>query len=264
MKIPLAVLASALITGCGTSEPPPAGPADVAISVSSGSLEAPDTVQAGWVRLNVREAGTGHIVVVFRVPGTATPAELATFRAALDTARMTPAPVRALGGPEVGDTGAVVLNLAPGRYLLACLGRGPEGHRHANSGEAAVVEAVAGSAPREAPAATQKVTMADFAYGAAANWQAGAHLVHVQNTGRQDHHLRIDRLPAGADVGRWLASEGKIGQPVAGVARTSPGESVYLPVHLPPGSYVLYCLIPEAVSGEPHAMKGMFRALIVE
>jgi hypothetical protein len=112
--------------------------------------------------------------------------------------------------------------------------------------------------------ATQKVTMADFAYGAEATWPAGAHLLHVENTGRQDHHLRMDRLPPGADLQQWLASEGEIGEPVAGVARTSPGESVYLPAQLPPGSYVLYCLIPEAGSGTPHAAMGMFRALTVE
>jgi hypothetical protein len=252
------------MAACGGSEPPPSGAATVAVSVSSGSLHAPDTIEAGWVRLRVQEQGKGHILVVFRVPDTATPAELTSFRAALDTARMTPPPARALGGPEIGDTGAVVLNLARGRYLLACLGRGPEGHRHANSGEAAVVEVVAASNPREAPVPTRKVTMADFAYGADATWPTGDHLVHVENTGRQDHHLRIDRLPAGGDLGQWLASEGEIGEPVAGVARTSPGEAVYLPVRLPAGSYVLYCLIPDAVSGEPHAIKGMFRALTVE
>jgi hypothetical protein len=177
---------------------------------------------------------------------------------------MTPPPARALGGPEIGDTGAVVLNLAPGRYLLACVSRGADGHRHASSGETAVVEAVAGSRQRQAPAATQKVTMADFAYGADARWAAGAHLVQVRNTGRQDHHVRIDRLPPGADLQQWLASEGEIGEAVAGVARTSPGETVYLPVQLTPGSYVMYCLVPEAGSGTPHAVMGMFRAFTVE
>ena len=106
--------------------------------------------------------------------------------------------------------------------------------------------------------------MVDFAYGAAQSWPAGEHLLHVRNDGGQDHHLRIDRLPAGAGLPQWLAAEGDIGQPVSGVSRTSPGESVHLPVQLPPGNYVLYCLVPDAASGTPHAAMGMFRAVTVE
>ena len=42
------------------------------------------------------------------------------------------------------------------------------------------------------------------------------------------------------------------------------GETVYLPVYLPPGSYVLYFAVPEALSGTPHAAMGMFRTLTVD
>jgi hypothetical protein len=31
-----------------------------------------------------------------------------------------------------------------------------------------------------------------------------------------------------------------------------------------PGTYVLYCLIPDAASGPPHIQLGMFRAIEVE
>jgi uncharacterized cupredoxin-like copper-binding protein len=51
---------------------------------------------------------------------------------------------------------------------------------------------------------------------------------------------------------------------VAGVARLGPGAVAYLPVELPPGTYVLYCLTPDAASGRPHIQLGMFRAIEVE
>ena len=267
MKIPTAILSASLAAAaCAGSEAPPAplAPPTLLVSLSLGSLEAPDTVEAGWVRLRVEEDGAGHVPVLFRVPEQGTEAELASFLAALDTARMTPPSARALGGPEVGDTGTVVIHLTPGRYVLGCVSRGRDGHRHSSSGEAGVLQVVASSRPEAAPAATQEVKMVDFAYGAAERWPAGEHLLHVRNDGRQDHHLRIDRLPAGAGLQQWLASEGEIGQPLAGVARTSPGESLHLPVQLPPGSYVLYCLVPDAASGTPHAAMGMFRAVTVE
>jgi hypothetical protein len=38
----------------------------------------------------------------------------------------------------------------------------------------------------------------------------------------------------------------------------------YLPVDLVAGSYVIYCLIPDAASGRPHVELGMLRAIQVE
>lgn len=267
MKIRLCVLACLFISAaCDRSQAPSSAsaPRAIRVSLSTGKLVAPDTVEAGWARLRVEEDGAGHILVAFRVPDTATDAELASFRGVLDTARMTPPWAQALGGPEVGDTGTVVLDLAPGRYLLGCMSRGADRHRHVSGGEARVLEVIPSSRATAPPAATQEVKMVDFAYGTDASWQAGEHLIRVENNGQQDHHLRVDRLPPGATLQDWLGSQGEVGEPLAGVARTSPGQTVYLPVNLPPGGYVLYCLVPEAASGTPHAAMGMFRAVTVE
>jgi len=44
-----------------------------------------------------------------------------------------------LRGPEVGDIGEVVIQFTPGRYVLGCVRRGREGHRHASTGEAKIL-----------------------------------------------------------------------------------------------------------------------------
>ena len=48
------------------------------------------------------------------------------------------------------------------------------------------------------------------------------------------------------------------------LARMGPGVIAYLPVELRQGSYLLYCLFPEASSGRPHVMLGMLRAIQVK
>jgi hypothetical protein len=243
---------------------------DLHVSVRAGAVSAPDSVAAGWTRVRVEEDGGGHILVVFRVSEATTEAELGAFLAALDTARGTPLPALALGGPEIGDTGEVVIQLTAGRYVLGCLVRGRDGHRHASTGEAkaiVVTETSAASGLEAArPAATQDVGMVDFAYVGPERWSAGSHMLRVENRGRQDHQVRLARLRAGSALESWLhaGDPGTHATSVAGVARMGPGAVAYLPVELSRGTYVLYCLVPDAASGRPHVELGMFRAIQVE
>ncbi|HEX5632188.1 MAG TPA: hypothetical protein VFX50_03135 [Gemmatimonadales bacterium] len=265
-----AVLAACATLGaCLPRDPAPeVPPADLRVTVAAGALVAPDTVAAGWTRLRVDEDGAGHIVVLFRLPDTATEAETAAFLAALDTARVTPAPGLALGGPEVGDTGTVVLELSRGSYVLGCLRRGADGHRHAVTGEARTLVVglgSPGSEPAAPPVVAHEVRMTDFAYAGSDTWEAGAQLLRVVNDGRQDHQLRIDRLQEGVTLQDWLRAEDAsgLGTPVAGVARLGPGPTAYLPLELVPATYVLYCLVTDPSTGRQHVELGMLRAVAV-
>ena len=113
----IAVLAALFgaLAGCrprdAAHRPTPA--ADLIVSVAGGRVTAPDSIGPGWLRLRVEEDGAGHIIVLFRLrDGDTDPAALLQ---ALDTARSTPILATALGGPEVGDTGEVVMQVTPGR-----------------------------------------------------------------------------------------------------------------------------------------------------
>jgi uncharacterized cupredoxin-like copper-binding protein len=250
--------------GCSAARPDD-DPHDVLVEVATGRVRAPDTVPAGWARLRVEEDGEGHILVGFRLQGQTTAAEVEAFLAALDTARMTPAQAVALGGPEVGDSGEVIVELAPGRYVLACLIRGDDGHRHALQGEWHVLEATGTARGTAPPDSLVELSMIDFSYETDTLWHSGARVIRVTNNGREDHQVRMDRLHEGVTLADWIRAQGAdVSEPVAGVARMSAGQTVYLPLDLIPGTYVLYCLIPAASTGALHAEMGMIRGVTVE
>ena len=240
----------------------------VVVSVGQGRIEAPDSVRAGWTRLRVIEDGDGHIVVLFRLPASVSAGGVSSFLAILDTAVATPEPGVAMGGPEIGDDGEIVVPLTPGRYVLGCVRRGPDEHRHASAGESKTFLAFPGdsASTAAAPIATHSLSMIDFAYTGPEKWVAGLHLVRVENSGAQDHQLRLVRLQTGVTMKQWMEADDPetIATPIAGVARMGSGESAYLPVALSPGSYVAYCLIVDPKTHRPHVALGMLRAIEVE
>jgi hypothetical protein len=247
-----------------------AGPAppDLLVAVRNGAITAPDSITPGWTRVRVEEDGAGHIVVIFRLPEKTTAAEVEAWIRALDTGRATPKPAIAMGGPEVGDTGEVVVELPPGRYLLACVRQSPGGHRHATTGETKTLIVSRRSAARagDAPRATERIRAVDFAYVGPDRWPAGRHLLRFENTGTQDHQLRLIRLRPGSTLQDWVkaSAPGRHGVPVAGIARMSPRAVALLPVDLEPGVYVLSCLVADTATGQPHMALGMFREIHVE
>ena len=79
------------LTSCGDTARTHVRP-DVLVTMSSGAITAPDSVQPGWTTVRVEEVVDTHIVVFFRLPANATAAEERAFVAALDTAPGTPQP----------------------------------------------------------------------------------------------------------------------------------------------------------------------------
>ena len=248
------------------SAAPPASP--VVVRVDAGSITAPDAIEAGWRLLRVVEDGAGHIPVVFLLQDSAPAPDTAAFLRELDEGGETPGHALALGGPEVGDSGEVYIHFTPGRYLLGCVSRDEAGHRHASVGEATIM-IVPDTPPAEGaespPKASHLVRMVDFAYMGPEDWRPGPQVLRVENAGQQDHQLRIARLKDGSTTRDWLYAENPEEHAVniVGVTRMGSGVVAYLPVDLPAGEYVIYCLVPDAESGKPHVMLGMLRAIHV-
>ena len=63
---------------------------------------------------------------------------------------------------------------------------------------------------------------------------------------------------------RVLAGRRDYATAIAGVARLGPGAVASLPADLPPGEYVMYCLVADPASGEPHIARGMLKPVRVE
>lgn len=267
------LLCSHLVEAQGAASPmvPPSASwlPSLPVAVRRGAIEAPDSAGSGWTRLHLRKERGRHVVVLFRLREGTTPA---AFLAALDTARMTPSTGLAVGGAEVVLDGEVVLNLAPGRYVLACMGRDAvNAKRHLAMGETKIIVVAPKRGTNRAaampPRASVEVHMLDYAYRAPDRWRRGAQWVRVSSEGKEDHLVLIARLRDGVTLREWAAAtiaDTVVATPLTGVARTSPGGVVYLPLALSPGRYVLYCRIPHASSGMLHEKLGMFKEITVE
>lgn len=255
-----------LFAACTDAATPTTRVDNVDVTVRTASIVAPDSIGPGWRSLRVTEAEGEHIMVAFRLPSNL---DMPTFLAALDTAPATPSPAIAIGGPEVGQTGEVVVHFTPGTYVLACVRRDDDGHRHAARGEARVLHVRAATAADSAfvatPPSTLTLRLADFAYVGAEQWAAGKQWLRLENTGQQDHQLRLARLRPGATLRDWMTADNpdSIATAVVGMARVGPGEAAYLPLDLAPGSYVAYCLVADAATRRQHVEMGMMRAIEV-
>jgi hypothetical protein len=107
--------------------------------------------------------------------------------------------------------------------------------------------------------------MVDFAYVGPDRWETGAQLLRIENTGQQDHQLRLARLRDGASVQDWLAADERntLASAIVGMARVGAGEVAYLPIDLTPGTYIAYCLVTDTATKQAHVALGMFRAIQV-
>ena len=126
---------------------------------------------------------------------------------------------------------------------------------------------------KPAPAATANVvtiTATDYAFQAPDTVPAGLTTFKFANQGKEPHHVVL--MGARADAGKTMADLDSAmrmeGPPPAwltlpgspGVA--IPGDSGNVTTMLEPGQYVLVCYI-SSPDGQMHAMKGMFRPLVV-
>jgi hypothetical protein len=252
-----------------TPRPPATETAALSITVRAGGLAAPDSLRPGWTRMHVYEGAGRHIVVAFRMPATATTDDMRAFVAALDSTPATPAPGVAIGGPEMGSRGDVFVHLTPGVYVVACVSRGEDGHRHAASGESHLLHVSAATTADTThaapPPATQEVRLVNFAYVGPEQWAPGTQTLRLENTGKQDHQLRLARLRDGASVQAWMNADDPdtVATTIAGMARVGAGEVAYLPIEFTPGTYVLYCLVADPASKRPHIELGMLRVVHV-
>lgn len=241
---------------------------DLVVHAATGQLQAPDSVPAGWVRIKLVAPRPGdHNVVVFRL---AAGLSAEAFSKAMDTAAATIASATALGGPEMpppeSDTATMLLHLQPGRYLLGCVLTDSLHHRHLIHGETRWISVT--GPPTTDSAAIQPTTtiqLVDFAIGSDSVLPAGPHRIALVNGGHQDHHFMAERLRPGKTMKDWFASTDTAGvsQSLGGATRISPGQREVWEVTLTPGTYVLFCLVPERISRKVHAELGMVRQIRV-
>ncbi len=139
---------------------------------------------------------------------------------------------------------------------------------------ALAVAVVAGFAgPLQAQAASTldrpqfiRVIAKDYVYDAPATVQSGIATIHLINQGVDIHHVTVQELPATKTVKEFFDAARATGRAPAWsrtIAQTSvvaAGGEAFLAFRMPPGRYILSCLLP-AADGRSHTAKGMYQLI---
>ncbi|HTL86159.1 MAG TPA: hypothetical protein VL856_13310 [Acidimicrobiia bacterium] len=171
-----------------------------------------------------------------------------------------------LGGPNgvaPHTAVSVIVDLAPGKYVVGCLMPAADGQPHATKGMLSELT-VTGTAARASTADDQlpRVSLHEYFIELPADF--GKQSVEVVNEGKEVHELVIARMKGDATVNDIVAYE-KLPFPrtkpspdedVAGSTFLNPGERTRLDLDLAPGRYVALCYLP-APDGKAHILHGM-------
>lgn len=182
-------------------------------------------------------------------------------------------------GPVVpGEKATYTSVLEPGTYALLCFVPSPDGQFHFQKGmvgEVKVSEGEAGALPEADLTIDATEQESDgkrtFSFGGTDELKSGNQVVKVENRGKQDHFFAMPALAEGKtadDVLKFFTSEGPPSGPppfagfVGLVGTLPPGGEATRTLNLKPGTYAMFCLIPDT-DGTPHAAKGMLKQITI-
>lgn len=236
----------------------------VTIIARDFAFEAPDTIPAGLTTIHFVNRGPDlHHSMLVRLDGNHTAAD---FAKAMEADGPPPSWITFVGGPNApapGGEANVVLNLAPGQYLLVCLVPGADGQPHAMKG---MIRSLMVALPK----ADITITLVDYGFDLSAPLAAGHRTIRVKNTGNQPHEVELIRLKPGTGVDtpiHWMEhhdSPRPPADPLGGIAPISPGGEAEFTVDLTPGKYALVCFLPDSHDGQPHYAHGMTREVTIQ
>lgn len=267
----IAAVTSALLLGCTlkAEERREVPIPDLVVTATDFSFAAPDTIAAGLRRVRLVNLGESpHHVQLLRLDDTTT-VDQVLDRAQRDELVMPG--VTYMGGPDLppdGSEGDVVMDLAPGRYLMLCYM--PMGKvRHLAMGMTRQLVVVPGGRDEaRLPVADAHMVLDSYSFRLMGELTAGRRVIRVENVSQEPHEVFLAQVPAGRsakEVLQWLQK--KAGPPpflpAGGTLMLSRGRNAYVSADLVAGEYVLMCFVPDSRDGKPHIAHGMVRAITV-
>lgn len=237
------------------------------------SFSGPDTITAGWTRLQLNNEGPDyhHIQLVKLSDGYSADELIAAF----NESPILPQWADEVGGPnppEAGQSSQATVYLEAGDYVLICTVPDRQGVPHIQHGMVKVltVETTQKETAVQ-PKADATVDMLDFSFNLSAPLQTGEQTIRVNNTGAQGHEVFLAKLAPGRSMEDFLTSfapdaafDAPVWEARGGLSVIEPGAHGYFTVDLEPGQYVLACFAPDEGSGMPHLMMGMVQEITVK
>ena len=234
------------------------------VVASDFAYQAPDTIRAGLVRVRLRGAGREpHILQLIRL---APPHRSTDYLEYREAHGRDPVWAAHVGGPTVvfgTDSTEVLLDLAPGEYVMLCPVTSKSDHvAHSAKGMVRALTVVPPVSRVREPRVDLTLTLVDYGFDFSTTPRAGRRIVRVVNGAGQPHEVTLVRLEPGmhvADVLRWANDfRGPMpGSVVGGTTGLSRGEHAVLDVTLVPGTYAMLCFVPDAKDGRSHIAHGM-------
>ena len=245
-------------------------PGVVTINAYDYFYEAPNPIAAGVVTLRLINRGQDfHNIWVVKIDeGYA----FSDFMRAMGPGRALPGWFTPLGGPESPEPGQesrLTVELAPGRYALACLlPAASHGTTHMAKGMFLPLTVTKG-ADRPTPKGDIPVRITKDGFVAPEAVKAGTHLLHVYSESPTPRGFRLARLAEGktaADARAWIAAGQTGSAPFVLVGGTTPmaqGGTVWMPLTFAAGRYVLLPMGIDLGSGELRYQSGDVATILV-
>ncbi len=192
------------------------------------------------------------------------------------------------GAPSFpGETGEVVLDLAPGEWVVNLYSYDPETEEDTNVMKTLTVT---GEMPElDDPSGQVEIEMGEMYFDVPEGIVAGPQVWRVANEGLQQHHAVLSMVPDGTTTEQVMELAGSFFAPPATpgaspVAAASPAASALsfedvqdvfyslvlsggqfnmYALDLEPGTYAMICFMP-APDGTPHVMLGMVEVFVVD
>jgi uncharacterized cupredoxin-like copper-binding protein len=254
----------------GSAEPTKATPTSVTVTAKDYQFDAPDTIPAGVVTIDLVNRGKElHQAQMIKLEDGKTADDVTK---ALQTPGPPPSWIKFVGGPNGIAPGAEAHEtsvLAPGSYAFLCLIPSPDGRMHASKGMIRPFQ-VTGSAPgsSELPQGDVTMTLSDYSFTLSQPLTPGQHTIMVTNSGPQPHEVVLLRLAPGKqveDFANWAETmKGPPpAEPLGGVTLLDKGGRGTFTADLKPGTYGLICFVPDAKDGKPHFTHGMMKTIKV-
>jgi hypothetical protein len=256
---PLAVV----VPLCIAAASPVRGPHVVHMVARDFFFDAPDTIDAGLVEFDMRNAGTTfHEAMLRRIPSGHTAQEVIE---AIDARAPMPGWLIPSGGPDVvtnGFSSRVVQEVVAGNYIWLCFSGQPGRIPHIHRGMVRTMTVRAATRPRaDEPRASATVRMNEFSFRVSGPIRAGGQWLRVNNAGEHTHEMTWFQLLPGKTMADVRALEDS-GAPrpyvqLGGISPITAGQHAYVWIEPEAGHYLLLCRLTDDGSAKRHSQLGM-------
>lgn len=242
---------------------------EVTFTAANNAFSGPDTLSAGWAKINlVNEGPEPYHVQFVKLEEGKTVDELVTALEA--NPELFPNWATPYGGPNAPDPGGrttAYVNLDAGSYALIDVIPDAEGSPHFLTGMTKSLTVTLSEESPDEPQGDVTIELNDFSFATSGTFAAGEQTIRFNNMGIQTHEAVLVKLEDGKTADDYLNTPPGSPPPaisLGGITGIAPGAEQYINAQFEPGNYALFCFFPDSNSRAPHFVLGMLQEFTIE